>query len=326
MWFHKYTVYCLVLIGIQIAHPIFSSGQEIEATQPCRARTLDLRAQPLSVADSATCAELVAKLWELHNQHVWPVVYDSGKYLVEHCYDNIDDVELALTFLQGAVQGLWLEDTDIYNKYRSWLESVMFLNTTDPAYFCSCLLSIATTYHSASDTSETQYWREGNKTLAIDKWCLDNHQCDSDGVFQHYNQTRASQREDWLNDTSVLWDTTLPSMKDLGLDSLLKLHLIYASVDENTPNAPAILSNVSASPDPVSTGTVISFTMNKEAYVRITLYDVLGKQLGASTFESLFQPGNKSVSISLAGLPSGTYYARIQTAYGEVQTVKLVKQ
>jgi hypothetical protein len=29
---------------------------------------------------------------------------------------------------------------------------------------------------------------------------------------------------------------------------------------------------------------------------------------------------------TLAGLPAGTYFARIVTAYGEVQTVKLVKE
>ena len=51
---HQYTAYCLVLIGIQITHPIFSLGQEFEATRSCRARTLDLRATPIGRLTDST--------------------------------------------------------------------------------------------------------------------------------------------------------------------------------------------------------------------------------------------------------------------------------
>jgi hypothetical protein len=60
--------------------------------------------------------------------------------------------------------------------------------------------------------------------------------------------------------------------------------------------------------------------------VKIELFDILGHALASSGFESLFQPGNKEIPISLASLPVGTYFARILTTYGEVQTVKLVKE
>jgi hypothetical protein len=54
--------------------------------------------------------------------------------------------------------------------------------------------------------------------------------------------------------------------------------------------------------------------------------DLLGNRVSSSGFESLFEPGNKAVPISLHGLAAGTYFARVVTAYGEVQTVKLVKE
>ena len=60
--------------------------------------------------------------------------------------------------------------------------------------------------------------------------------------------------------------------------------------------------------------------------MKIELFNVLGNEVSSAGFESLFEPGNKSVPLSLMGLPSGTYFARILTAYGEVQSVKLVKE
>ncbi len=279
---------------------------------------------PLSLADSSTCANLWKTWWEYDEQNQWQAIYDTGKYFVEHCYNDAYHCNLVFDDMQGAVQVLANQDTSLYVEYRQWLESVLYLNTTDPGYFCGCVLQIAGTYNSFSDTSETLYWKDENRGLAIGKWLMDHNLCDSDGIFQNYNATRLSQHEDWLNDTTVPYDTTLPSMHDLGLDTLLAKHFLYEQVWESTP--PEIITNAFASPNPVNTGTVISFTMSKEAYVKIQLYDVLGHSLSGAGFEGLFQPGNKEVPISLQDLPSGTYYARIVTAYGEVQTVKLVKE
>ena len=89
---------------------------------------------------------------------------------------------------------------------------------------------------------------------------------------------------------------------------------------------PDIISKAAASPNPVNSGTIISFGISKEAYVKIEVFDILGNRVSSAGFESLFEPGNKAIPISLQGLPSGTYFARIVTAYGEVQTLKLVKE
>ncbi|HEY3874695.1 MAG TPA: T9SS type A sorting domain-containing protein [Candidatus Kapabacteria bacterium] len=87
-----------------------------------------------------------------------------------------------------------------------------------------------------------------------------------------------------------------------------------------------IIINASASPNPTGTGTVLTFGTAKEAYVIVNLYDVLGHTAGTAHFEGSIEPGNHSIPLSLIGLPPGTYFARIQTTYAEVQSVKIVKE
>jgi hypothetical protein len=110
-------------------------------------------------------------------------------------------------------------------------------------------------------------------------------------------------------------------------DSVLTVHLTGSSVTDDVSKQPIeIISNATANPNPTTSETVISFGVSQEAYIKIQLFDVLGQEVSSVSGESLFEPGNTSVPISLAGLPGGTYYARIMTNYGEVQTVKIVKQ
>jgi len=112
-------------------------------------------------------------------------------------------------------------------------------------------------------------------------------------------------------------------MQELGLDTLLARHFLF-SVSEQPQ--PGIILNATASPNPVSTGTIITFGISQEAYVKINLFDLLGHEVTSPGFEGLFAPSNHEVPLSLSNLPSGTYFARILTAYGNVATLKLVKE
>ncbi len=275
--------------------------------------------------DETLCDSLFYAVELLEGAREWQQTYDSAEAFIETCY-NSPNAPMMFGVFASAWEQIAGHDSAKMAQGQRWLESVLYLNTTNPEYFCACVEHFGIWW---PDTGgETHAWRSENRTLAIDRWLIQNTSCDTPHIQGWYDASRESQRDDWLNDTNVLYDTTLPALDSIepGLEELLDRHLLYASVADRPPNAPMIISDASASPNPVNTGTVISFAMNKEAYVKIQLYDVLGKQLGNSAFESLFQPGNKSVPISLAGLPSGTYYARIVTAYGEVQTVKLVKE
>jgi len=272
------------------------------------------------IPDSINCDTL----WEkLHLAQTVQAGYDSGKFFVEHCFTDMQHLPFVFQDLATAVQTLFYTDTNKYVEYRQWLETVLYLNH-DPQYFCLVAFQIRNTFGSASDTSEILSWKDANRGLAVEMWLYHHGLCDTASERGDSIGIRSSQKQEWLNDTTVPFDSTDPSLSDLGLDSLFNKELLYASVTE--PKLHEIISNATANPNPTNEGTVISFGVSKEAYVKIELFDLLGHEVSGVNFESLFEPGNKSVPISLAGLASGTYYARILTAYGEVQTVKLVKQ
>ncbi len=254
--------------------------------------------------------------------------YDTLKLYIERCPNSYQswrafgDLNVAI---QNLENGNPMHDSELWADYRHWIESVLYFNTTDPEYFCQCVQQII--FYPA-DTSQQQFFKSTNTAVALEKWIVQNTTCDTPDVMYGWLYIRKQQRQRWINDSigglHYPNDTTIPPFSSLdGLDTLLAKHFLYASIEKPMPT---ILSNASASPNPVNNGTIISFGISKEAYVKIELFDVLGHELSQPGFESLFEPGNKSVPISLAGLPSGTYYARIITAYGEVQTVKLVKE
>jgi hypothetical protein len=157
-------------------------------------------------------------------------------------------------------------------------------------------------------------------------WLLHNTTCDTPSLGKEYELTRTQQIQQWENNpTYYKLDTSLIPLDSIqpGLLELLERHLLNATVS-GTP--PSIISEATANPNPTGDGTIITFSMAKEAYVRINLFDILGNAVTTPGYEGLFEPGNHEVPLSLQGLPSGTYFARILTAYGNVATVKLVKE
>jgi hypothetical protein len=199
---------------------------------------------------------------------------------------------------------------------RNYLMSIRNISNLS-GWYCTCVGYIGSTFNDIPSG------------LAVLKFLESDPVCSGyDSLYaSQYSLGRSEQIMSWMdtakNDSIQYFDTTLPTIDMLGLDSLLD--------DEATngvqPNAPSIISFISASPNPVdNNGTIITFGMNQEAYVKFQLYDVLGKMVTVSNFGGELSPGTHEVPISLAGVASGTYYACIMTAYGEVQSIKLVKE
>jgi hypothetical protein len=252
--------------------------------------------------------------------------YDTLKNFVQTCPTNVNApgaFQIMSTDVQnggnGSSPGCWTD-------FRNWLLSAFAWNPGNATYFCADVQVLAGALTNGIDTTYQQRNTGTNEGLSVIYWILHNPICNNSYDSELYRDSRGSQEQSWFDtqDTdSVKLDTTIYTMQQLGLDSVLKYAGLLGVSNANTPS---IISNASANPNPTGEGTVISFGITREAYVSINLYDVLGHQVSTAGFGGVVEPGNLSVPMSLVDLPAGTYFARIQTTYGEVQSVKLVKE
>ena len=274
---------------------------------------------------SSNCTNMYFNGYFASKSREWQQAFDSLTRFIDSCPNNPHAPD-AFSQISGAVAGIYGPTGGTYRAtFLAWLESVLYLNTSD-SYFCSDVEVMSSAMPLPADTAPGTYSREINIPLAVLRWLIQNTTCDTPQLAQEYDRGRETQLEQWGNNTTAYkLDTTLLPLDSIqpGLQELLEKHFLYADVSER--RGPDIITNATASPNPLNTGTVISFGISKEAYVKIEVFDLLGNRVSSSGFESLFEPGNKAVPISLQGLPAGTYFARIVTAYGEVQTLKLVK-
>jgi hypothetical protein len=332
----------IAILAVLANGPPRRATAQSSSTPPCRAGTLDLRAgveceaslgfkskckgaKPEDVNSLTPCRRELNQGISYESNNQYQMAYDTLMAYVDTCYNDALSYE-AFNTMSGSVDFLSVNNPNLWVQYRMWLESVLYLNTTNPEYFCQCVEAIAGTWSSPSDTTPALGSLATNKSLAVLAWLMKNTSCDTPYLWQQYEGGRNGQVQQWqLYNEDYPLDTTLPSLASLGLDTLLERHLL-----EIVPNQPvSIILNATASPNPVTTGTIITFGISQEAYVKINLFDILGNGVAGSGgvgYEGLFAPGNHEVPLPLQGLPSGTYFARILTAYGNVATVKLVKE
>ncbi len=280
-----------------------------------------------------SCQRLIGLAEDFDAANEFTLEFDTAKYAIEHCV-NTDPVaarqavgHLSIATNQdgnGPLPQGWVIE-------RNYLLSLFQLRPGDGSWLCGiCNQLIGCMSDGDNDTSWQQVDSSTNRGLSLVYWLIHNSPCAQYGTndTETYVGSRQSEYESYLswpnlNRDSVPFDTTIYTMQQLGLDSVLK-YFGLLGVSEGT--APSIISNATVYPNPTGAGAVISFGIAREAYVSINLFDVLGHQVSSASYEGVAEPGDLSVPISLQGLQSGTYFARIQTTFGEVQTVKLVKE
>jgi hypothetical protein len=208
-------------------------------------------------------------------------------------------------------------DTMRFNKYRDWLLSVVFLPTINTAYYCACVGAMVGTF---------QYppYNKPNASIAVMKFLLGNPNCNDEGLRDMYNNSLKSRHESWLSsgDTSIPEDTVLPPLDSIGLGLLLHHSAVIPSI------APSqiYLASFTSSPNPFKNETLLRFHLNRMAYTVIGIYDVLGHQVWGDGKGRSLETGDHEIMIDGNSLPDGSLYARIETGFGEVKTVKLVKE
>jgi len=114
----------------------------------------------------------------------------------------------------------------------------------------------------------------------------------------------------------------------LGLNSggvylvrTLPLPLVAFDPSTAVPKSTILLS---AYPNPFNSATTISYTLSKRLMVKLTVYDILGRQI-QSSISAWLSPGSHYILFNAEELASGTYFLQLD-AGKEVNTLKLILQ
>jgi hypothetical protein len=231
--------------------------------------------------------------------------YDTLRTYIERCASEEKSYQV-FGKLNSAVHLYAPDDTTRYDRYRDWLISVIYFNPSD-IYFCSVIGAIGGTYQYGGKYPPTM------AALAVLNY-LRKGKCGGSGLDKKFTQ-------DSLYAISKGWDpTNLPPLDSLGLGFLLK-----SGVTGQNPLSKTYLASFIASPNPFSDGLLLNFQLNRASFIRIQVFDVLGKVMW-ETQGRTFDAGDHELSVDAGQLERGSYYARITNAFGEVRTVKLVKE
>ncbi|MBS1904856.1 MAG: T9SS type A sorting domain-containing protein, partial [Bacteroidetes bacterium] len=287
----------------------FTSSHGIGDDQPTKVQ---------KVVDLDSCQRL--KQWEAgqpQTEEEYQMRYDSLKRYVESCASTDSMSYQAFGFLYGSVSNIHTDDSTRWNSFREWLISVLYLNTTNPHYFCACLTTMIGTYG-------VEPYRIANAGIAIEKFLIADSNCDDQGLRDQLQFDIDARYNTWLRNGAVpgQLDTIDPSLDTLGLGFLLT-----RSVNDPLPSVAGLgLGACSSSPNPFTQELAVNFMLNRMTYVTVSIYDPLGRMVWGDGKGRSLDAGVHTIRIDGTGLPSGTLYARISTGFGEVKTVKLVHQ
>ena len=78
-------------------------------------------------------------------------------------------------------------------------------------------------------------------------------------------------------------------------------------------------------PNPFNPSTLIKFDIPERAFVSLTIYDAVGREIG-SPIRSVLSAGGYSIEWNAGGLSSGVYFYRINAGnFSEIKKMLLIK-
>jgi hypothetical protein len=102
---------------------------------------------------------------------------------------------------------------------------------------------------------------------------------------------------------------------------LLDLFGEQSGIADGTPELPKNLKLNQNYPNPFNSTTRLSLDLPQSGDIKISIYNLLGQEV-AVLFEGYHEAGFVSLNWDAKGLPSGAYFARLQT-FDKTQTVKM---
>lgn len=119
-----------------------------------------------------------------------------------------------------------------------------------------------------------------------------------------------------------------PSGKIIGSDRQTGLYVIkptipLVGINDPSNNVPDKFELKQNYPNPFNPSTRIDFSLSKSAFVKLKVFDVLGREV-AILADEFRQAGSYSISYDAGRLSSGIYYYSLQTDNGFSETKKMV--
>lgn len=302
------------------AHNVIVGPYELDFAKKSQIKPLSM-----PVWDSCTNAIEAAYGWE-QNYISNDIVYDTVTWFMNHCYKYASASET-----WGAFGG----SLDSMGRSQAGRDSVTNFAIyalglrSDNEWFCYGVPYVAFKYGTWTKTPNQQdsnfsFDYRANRAIAAFLWhnprCAFNIGNDSEEYY-----SLLEDQESLFSDTGHkgdVFDSTMPTLQDLGLDTLLKLSAGVSYVITTS----SIILDARLVGNPTSDDGLLWLSIGREAWLNIGVYDVLGRTVPGSGYGGVFEQGTREVPIGMSGAPPGTYYVRIQTANNETRTLKLLKQ
>ncbi len=277
--------------------------------------------KPLSTLDADSCGEALNAAYNWDQNTTNPgAAYDTMKWYITHCYKNASDETWDI--FGDSFDSVGQTAAGRQDVFNFILYALSLRNDND--WFCAAVpyLAIEYDYGFQGQTPNYRADRAIYLYLMNNPRCAGNYTNDS----EEYYSLLATQRQIW-SDTSApgsTMDSSVPTLHDLGLDTLLKINA-QAGVTFALPTA-AIINSASIVGNPFQNSTSVFLSIEREAYVTFQVFNILGEQVPGAGYAGTFEQGNATVPINMSNAPPGAYYLRISTANNETQTLKLTKK
>ena len=170
-----------------------------------------------------------------------------------------------------------------------------------------------------------------NRRAAVTVWGNNARTEDvKDGAF--HNEPLAISL--WSADENIEYSVSVSRIKDVIADTVKTGNLRYSAdgiyvvrteKEERLTELPSNYNLHQNYPNPFNPSTTIQYTIPEDAFVRLTVYNVLGQEVEKLVSENK-RAGQHQISFDASNLPSGTYLYRLEAGfYVETRRMMLVR-
>jgi hypothetical protein len=214
--------------------------------------------------------------------------------------------------------------------YQFLLNRVVVLDSTERSnnYYCSDVRSSILTYQDVDTVHPPHGYLDFvnlNTAVSLIDYVLSTTQCPRDSAYLLGWRSfyRKLQPGIWRRTASgTVIDTVDRPLDSIGLSNY-KRTLAYVAPARGM--LPRSVTSFRATQSPFRSSTVLLFELSEAEVLQVDLVDVLGHEVANVVPSGFFSAGKHSAGVFGEGFPTGSIYARLTAANGEVRTLKLVK-